>query len=101
MVGEALLRLEAVVLAARHGEGDSGTRLDVDVVTQGAQTVGIDENGVLLDINVGVKDRQSLVESAASQLGGQQVLLKLVTCLLQLQHFLLQSATPPGLENWF
>ena len=91
-VREAFLLLEAVVLAARHGEGDADARLHVDEVTKGAETVGVDQYGVVLDGDVSVQDGQCLVEPAQLQLGGQQVLLQLVTDFLQLDHFFLQSA---------
>ena len=48
LVGEALLRLETVVLAARHGEGDADARLDVDVLAQRRQTVGVHQQRVVL-----------------------------------------------------
>ena len=92
VIREAFLRLETVVLAARHGECDADARLDVDELAKSAETAGVDEQSVVLDVDVRVQDRECLVKPTELQLRRQQVLLELVACLLQLEHFILQSA---------
>ena len=89
-VREAFLWLHTVVLASRHGECDADTRLDVQELSQGAKTVGVDQQGVFLDLDVRVKYGERLVDAALCQLCGQQVLLQLVARLFQLEHFFLQ-----------
>jgi len=43
LFGEALLRLEAVVLTARHGKRDADARFDVQELAQRGEAVGVDE----------------------------------------------------------
>jgi len=55
-VREAFLRLQAVVLTARHCERDADTRLDVDAFAQDGELPGVDEQSVVLDEDVLVED---------------------------------------------
>jgi len=68
LVRETLLSLETVVLTARHGECDSDARLHVNLLAKSGQSVGVDEQRVVLDVNVCVEDGECLVQPTQHQL---------------------------------
>jgi len=74
IIGKAFLRLEAVVLTPRHGEGNADARLDVQELAQGGQAVGVDQQRVVLHFDVVVQDRQRLVELTHRQFRARQLL---------------------------